>query len=209
MQAPRPFHAIVLLIALCGAHAAAGQTPSRPHDAESLLDQLDRKMADLQDYQVKGESETNGKRERFKVWYKCPNLVRIDAREGQVAVQPDGGIRGRMGHGIFGRISRGINRDDKRLKDDEGIPFYESHFPALPRRIRQRIKEGATAALDDTGAGYVLDVRCGSTEWKYTFDRSTMALLEDGRWVDGRQVCVTHYTEFKANTGITPSVFRF
>jgi outer membrane lipoprotein-sorting protein len=200
---------ICFLALLCTVQAASAQAPDRPHDAASLLACIDRAMAAWQDYRVNGESEAKGKRERFKVYFKCPNLVRVDAHDGQVAVQPDGTIRGRLGHGLFGGISRGLSRTDKRLQDDEGTPFYESHFPALIARIRQQVKQGMAAVMDDQPAGYGLEIRSDKTTWKYRFDKSTYAVIDASRWVDGRQIAATHYTDFKANTGLTTRFFKF
>ena len=185
------------------------QAPVKPHDVESLLAEVDHAMACLLDYRVKGDVETKGKHDRFTVYFKAPNLVRIDAHDGQVAVQPDGSIRGRLGHGLFGRISRAISRDDKRLKDDEGIPFYDSHFPAVIARLWHKVKEGAPATMHEEATCYQLEVREDKTVWKYAFDKTTLCLTEDSKWVDSRQVETAHYTNFKANTGLSSGLFKF
>lgn len=204
----------LILWTLPGQSAWAGRQSAekpaeKPHDVESLLSELDHAMAGWQDYQVKGDSEANGKHDRFKVYFKRPDLVRVDAKDGQVAVQPNGTIRGRLGHGIFGRISRGLRRDDKRLRDDEGVPFYDNYFPALTARFRQWIKDGGVATMSDGPTGYVLEIRSDKTVRKYTFDKSNFSLLEGSRTIDGRLVGTTHYTDFRCNTGLSQQFFRF
>jgi hypothetical protein len=201
--------ALILLMALCGVRPGQCQAGGKPTDVESLLVAIEHAISGWQDYQVKGDNELKGKHHLFKVAYKCPNFVRVDATEGQVSVQPDGSIRGRLGGGIFGRISRGIRRNDKRLQDEEGVPFYDDHFPALIVRIRQRITQGARATMEEDLAGYELEVHSSGTTWKYTFDKVTLFLCEDRRWVNGKEVEITHYTDFKTNTGLTINFFKF
>jgi|SRR5579872_1127374 len=141
--------------------------------------------------------------------YKRPNFVRIDTRGGQVAVQPNGEIKGRLGHGPFGHIAQKLGRDDKRLKDAEGIPFYASDFVSMLARAHAQIRGGAVATMKAETASYYLEIRSGDTLWKYTLDRSDFSLQESSRWVKGKQVEVTRYTAFHANSGITVDQFKF
>ncbi len=196
------------IVALVQGTAGPAQA-ARSRNVHELLKGLDRAAARLQDYEVKGVTDTNGKRRRFTKYYKRPNLVRIDTRRGQVSVQPNGDIRGRLGHGLFGGISQKLNRNDRRLKDDEGIAFYNANFPALVVRIERQIRSGAAAAMV-TGAGqYYLTIRSGNTIWRYTFDRSSLMLLRSRRWVNGKPVDLTHYSVTRANIGLRTGLFHF
>jgi hypothetical protein len=141
--------------------------------------------------------------------FKKPELVRIDTRDGQVTVQPNGKIRGRLGHGLVGRISREIGREDSRLKDSEGIPFWETHFAATVDRIAGRLRSGATAVVESGPDSCTLTVRLESTTWTYALDGRTLFLRETSRSVDGREVERTRYSEFHPNCGLKESLFRF
>ena len=180
-----------------------------PKNVNELLTALGRAAAGLQDYEVKGTTDSNGKSEGFTKYYKRPGLVRIDTREGQVSVQPNGDIRGRLGHGLFGHFSRKLDRDDHRLKDDQGIAFYEGSFPATIARIRTRIKSGAVAAMKGSRDKYYLTVRSGDTIWRYAFSRSHLMPLWSSRWVNGKSVDVTRYLETRTNIGLKTDLFRF
>src|SRR5437899_986059 len=78
----------------------------KPDTVAELLSSLDTAAANLQDYTVTGTTEANGKKHQFKLTYKRPNLVRIDTHAGQVSVQPNGEIKGRLGRGPFGKIAQ-------------------------------------------------------------------------------------------------------
>src|SRR5713226_6793662 len=95
-----------------------------------------RTAAQLQDYTVVCDCDTNGRVSCYKLHFKQPNLVRIDTCKGQVTVQPNGEIRGRLGHGQFGRTSRRLRRDDPRLRDEEGSPFWEATDAATVTQVQ-------------------------------------------------------------------------
>src|SRR5690349_8782652 len=90
---------------------AASQAAPQSEQVEALLTRLEARAAQLQDYTVVGEGIDRGKPRRFKFYFKSPHLVRIDTPRGQVTVQPNGEIRGRLGHGLFGWVSRRLGRD--------------------------------------------------------------------------------------------------
>ncbi len=200
---------ICALCLLCGARAGVSQDTAKPKNVDQLLSSLDRVESQWQDYQVSGNTEAAGKQQPFKVYFKKPNLVRIDSKDGQVSVQPNGDIRGRLGHGIFGKISRKLDRNDKRLQDDEGIPFYQSDFPDMVARIRDQVKKGAAATMSDEHDTFGLEIHAGDTVWKYTFDKSHLTFQENSRWVKGKQIECTHYTDFRANSGLKTDLFKF
>src|SRR5689334_772914 len=99
------------LLALSYMGSATGQDAGRqqpaakqPSNVSELLASLDRAAAGLQDYTVNGVTAADGKAQKFKVTFKRPNLVRVDTGSGQVAVQPNGEIKGRLGHGPLARV---------------------------------------------------------------------------------------------------------
>jgi outer membrane lipoprotein-sorting protein len=180
-----------------------------PGNVQDLLSRWDQTFAALQDYQVTETTETNNKRQQARFFFKRPDLVRIDTREGQVAVQPNGSIRGRLGHGLFGWISVGLSRADKRLQDTEGVPFYQSHFQAVVARIRQQLQQGATATMDRGEGSYTLDIRAARTLWTYTLDRNTFLPVQSSRWIGGKQMEKTLYSAWHVNSGLKTSYFEF
>jgi outer membrane lipoprotein-sorting protein len=197
------------LAACCQDAAAQRQASKRPANVPDLLARMDRAAAKLQDYTVTGTTESDGKQEQFKLTYKRPGLVRIDSRDGQVAVQPNQEIKGRLGRGVFGKIAQKIKRDDKRLKDSEGIPFYESDFVSMLARIRARIRAGDAATMKAGGTFYYLEIRSGDTVRGYRVDSRSFYLLENSRKVKGGPVEITRYTDFRPNSGVKLDRFKF
>src|SRR5262245_8419836 len=124
----RGYH--ILLIALCGVLGGTAWAAQEPKNADEVVTRMEQMAAGLHDYEVRGDGGADGKKQHFKFYFLAPALVRIDSDDGQVAVQPNGEIRGRLGKGVFGNISRKLDRNDKRLRDAEGIPFWDSHFAA-------------------------------------------------------------------------------
>ena len=134
-----PFYGSALAGIVGGLSAVAQPLPDA-RNAAALLSRMEARAAQLQDYTVICEGEINGKASRCKLYFKRPDLVRIDTSKGQVTVQPNGEIRGRLGHGLFGRISRGLRRDDPRLRDADGCPFWEATYAAALAQIRSQIR---------------------------------------------------------------------
>jgi outer membrane lipoprotein-sorting protein len=194
---------------LVGGLAAQGQTAKERESIPQLLSRMAAMAAQLDDYEVLGDDETEGKPIRFKFSFKQPNLVRIDTDEGQATVQPNGQIRGRLGKGLFGKISRKLGRDDARLKNGQGIPFWESHYAATVARIGSQIKAGAAAALAVTPQTLDLEIREGSTTWRYIIDPGTLFFRETSRWDNGKRVAVTHFRAFCPNVGLETRRFEF
>src|SRR5690349_3961854 len=86
----------------------------RPKTVTELLARMETAAASLQNYEVTGDGESDGKPNHFNLCFRSPNLVRIDSKEGQVSVQPNGDIRGRLGHGVFGKVSQKLSHDDDK-----------------------------------------------------------------------------------------------
>ncbi len=202
----RTFSWIFVVISLTLASAClAFEDPKSP---DELVARMEQAAAGLKDYQVRGQGEAKGKRSRFTMYFLKPNLVRVDSGDGQVSVQPSGQVRGRKGSGLFGKISIGMDRDDKRLRDDEGIPFWEGHYAASVARIREQMK-GGQAQLTVQPEGYLLEVAKGNTRWTYRVDQRTLFFLENSRWVNGKQVESTRYSDFRPNSGLKEGRFKF
>jgi hypothetical protein len=196
-------------IGIIGGLAAVAQPLSEAPNAAVLLSRVEARAAHLQDYTVICEDEANGKTTRYKLYFKKPNLVRIDSRKGQVTVQPNGEIRGRLGHGLFGRISRRLRRDDSRLRDADGCPFWDYSYPATLLQIRSQIRAGAGSTLTETSEGFDLKIRSGQTVWRYVIDPETLFFREASRSEGDRPVGITHYRDFHPNMGLEPGVFEF
>lgn len=192
-----------------GPRVAERQAVRKPRTVVELLKSERSAISTWRDYVVTGATEADGKTQRFRLAFKQPHFVRIDTRDGQVSVQPDGSIRGRLGHGLFGSISRRLDRTDRRLRDSEGIPCYESDFASILDRIDAQIKAGAAAAVTAEQSDYMLAVSAGNTTWKYWFRQLDGSVRANGRWVGGAQAELTRYTGFRANTGLKLDDFRF
>ena len=145
-----------LVVGIMGGLSAVTQPLPNVGNAASLLSRMEARAAQLHDYTVVCEGEINSKPTRCKLYFKQPNLVRIDTSKGQVTVQPNGEIRGRLGHGLFGRISRRLRRDDPRLRDADGCPFWEASYAATLAQIRSQIRESAAATVAETPDGFDL-----------------------------------------------------
>jgi outer membrane lipoprotein-sorting protein len=199
--------ALLAAFPLCLALAAAGWA-AEPKNAAELVTQMEQMAGRLQDYEVRGESDHDGKHEKYRLYFMKPALVRIDTEDGQVSVQPNGEIRGRLGKGLFGKISQKLDRTDRRLRDSEGIPFYDGHFAAAVGRIRTQMK-GGSATLNASGDAYVLEVRNGPSSWRYVVDKKTLFFRETIVWMNGKMTDQTRYFDFRPNAGMKDSRFRF
>jgi hypothetical protein len=188
--------------------ASIGAAPA-PQSADELLSRLEARAAQLLDYQVKAETSRRGQTIHLKLYFKQPNLVRIDTSLGQVAVQPDGEIRGRLGKGPLGKDSEKIDRNDPRLRDAQGTPFYEMYFGATLARIRAQIKAGASATAAMKPAAPTLEVRSGATVWTYVVDPDTLFFREIDCIQNGRQVDAIRYSSFQPNLGLETRLFQF
>jgi hypothetical protein len=188
--------------------ASIGAAPA-PQSADELLSRLEARAAQLLDYQVKAETSRRGQTIHLKLYFKQPNLVRIDTSLGQVAVQPDGEIRGRLGKGPLGKDSEKIDRNDPRLRDAQGTPFYEMYFGATLARIRAQIKAGASATAAMKPAAPTLEVRSGATVWTYVVDPDTLFFREIDCTQNGRQVDAIRYSSFQPNLGLETRLFQF
>jgi outer membrane lipoprotein-sorting protein len=187
-----------------------GGAPSqKPGDVQALLSRMQAKAAQLQDYTISGETDAQGKQTKWKLYFKQPNLVRVDLPRGQATVEPNGEIRGRLGRGLFGKVSRKLKRDDPRLKDPSGVPFWETDYAGILSQIQSAIKAGATATLTVTPDAYDLDIRSGQTDWRYVIDPKTLFFREGIRSESGKQVVVTQYRVFSPNVGLETKVFEF
>jgi outer membrane lipoprotein-sorting protein len=198
----------VLIVAMAGL-PAWGQPARKSEDVHTLFSRMEAKAVQLQDYTVVGVDDRQGKQTQWKLYFKQPDLVRIDTQSGQVAVQPNGEIRGRLGHGLFGHISRRLNRNDRRLRDASGDPFWESDYAGAIRHIQSRINAGAAATLTVTPDAYELEIRAGPTRWRCVIDAETLFFQETSWSENGQLVCMTHYTDFRPNTGLDDKVFEF
>jgi outer membrane lipoprotein-sorting protein len=193
---------------LLGGLAALGQTAKERESIPQLVSRMEAMAAQLEDYEVLGDEVTDGTI-RFKLSFKRPNLVRIDTDEGQVTMQPNGEIRGRLGHGLFGRFSRKLRRDDARLKTGQGILFWESHYAATVARIKSQIQAGATASLAVTPKTLELEIREGPTLWRYVIDPVSLFFQETSRTDNGKRVAVTHFRTLRTNVGLETRRFEF
>jgi hypothetical protein len=182
--------------------------PAR-QSAEELLSQLEARAAQLRDYRVNAQTRFRGQTIHLKVYFKQPNLVRIDAPLGQVTVQPDGEIRGRAGKGPLGKDSDTIDRKDRRLRDAEGTPFWEMYFGATLARIRAQIRAGASATATVKQDAPTLEVRSGPTVWTYVVDPDTLFFREIDRAENGRSVHTVRYSSFQPNVGLEARFFQF
>jgi hypothetical protein len=203
-----PFYWSALVGIIGGLSAVARPLPNAGN-AAALLSRMEARAACLQDYTVVCECETSGRTARCKLYFRQPNLVRIDTRKGQVAVQPNGEIRGRLGHGLFGRISRRLGRDDPRLRDADGTPFWDGTYAGSLRQIQSQMRGGAGVTVSETADGFDVKVCSGQTIWRYLIDPETLFFREISRSEGGRPVESTRYSDFRPNVGLEPRVFEF
>jgi hypothetical protein len=188
---------------------AQPQAESKPETVQQLLACMETKAAQLESYDVMEEDDPDAKPARYKLYFKQPNLVRLDTADGQVAVQPDGQIRGRKGRGLFGRISVKLRRDDPRLINTQGIPFWDSYFAATVARIQSQIKAGAATTLTVTPEAYKLELHCDQCVWSYVIDPETLFFIETSRAEKGGRTAVIRYSAFHPNVVLETRRFQF
>ena len=180
-----------------------------PQNADELLSQLEARAAQLRDYRVNVRTRFHGQMIHVKFYFKQPDLVRIDAPLGQVTVQPDGEIRGRAGKGPLGKDADTMDRNDRRLRDAEGTPFWQTYFGATLAHIRAQIRAGASARATVREDAPTLEVRSGPTVWTYVVDPDTLFFREIDRSESGKQVDSVRYSSFQPNVGLETRFFQF
>jgi hypothetical protein len=198
-----------LFIGIIGIQAASVWAVPQPSSADELPSRLEARAAQLQDYPVRAETARHGQTIHLTLYFKQPNLVRIDTDLGEVSVQPDGEIRGRLGKGPLGKRSEKIDREDPRLRDAEGTPFYETYFGAILARIRPQIKAGASAAATVNSDASQLSVRSGATIWSYAVDPDTLFFREINCTQNDKAVHTIRYCSFRPNMGLETRFFQF
>jgi hypothetical protein len=110
---------------------------------------------------------------------------------------------------MFGKISRRLRRDDPRLRDADGSPFWDSCYAAALTQIQSRMRTGVGATVSEPPDGFDLRVRSSQTVWRYVIDPGTLFFRETSRSEGGRQVESTRYCDFRCNVGLESGVFEF
>jgi len=114
-----------------------------------------------------------------------------------------------LGHGQFGRTSRRLRRDDPRLRDEEGSPFWEATYAATVTQVQSRIRAGAWATIAEEPDGFDLKVCSGRTVWEHAIDPETLFFRENSRCDGGKPVQSTHNIDFRCNVGLERGLFGF
>jgi outer membrane lipoprotein-sorting protein len=205
----------------------ASSLPRTPLSPQTVAQRLQQRFDQLSDYECVMKTETRAgtrvEAATFRVWYRRPGLFRLRVLQGrqrgsELVVESDGTLRGRRG-GLLRPFSRRLSRSDPSLRSLRGQPAWELDMGSFLRSMRQRMEQPASSAIlqePQSGARESrLEVRYRASgegptlRDVWVFDPSTW-LLVAGDVFDGEER-VDHFeiSEFKIDTGLKESLFRF
>ena len=91
------------------------------------------------------------------------------------------------------------------------IVLGPKRLPEAGRQIGRFVAEVRhwSATMQAETDAYLLEIHSGETIWKYRFARGDFALQESSRWIKGKQVERSRYTDFRVNTGSKIDFYKF
>lgn len=145
--------------------------------AESILQLADQRWQQIRDYRCTIESKNRLNSElqsnTLEVAFKRPGMHRHQIVKGRnqgtlLTVDRQGSVRARPG-GVLGVLVVPMKRDDPRLRDGRGLPFYESDWGSEIRRWQEAASASATLrrlddAQSDDAPCWVLELTSPSRE---------------------------------------------
>jgi outer membrane lipoprotein-sorting protein len=212
------YRTIQLLLALSPILATAGGAQR----AVDLIDQLQARLADCQDYRYDVtcyERKGNQQEERsFRFFVKGTRRVRIQVLKGrgkgsEAVMDPQGQVRARKG-GLLKAFVKTLRPDDPRVCSLRGTPFWEAACLNFLRALRLRATQQGTECelgLDPDQPALILLVvhRPEAIRERYWIDPQQMHLLR-GEVLEG-DLLVHRFaiSDIRENTGLSDAFFSF
>ncbi len=213
------------LVLLGGLAAAALAAP--PLAPQQLLDQMSARFTGVNDYEVVIDSVAregnNEERIRYRFAWKRPSLIRLRTlsgpdKDGELCCTKAGKIRGRKNSGLIKVFAVSMDRDDKRLRDAEGVPVWQMDAGSTIHRLKTKLNtpgvQASVTGPDRPNGLYQLSLRGAS---------GAMAGIAENYWIDSQSLWITRmerlkngalsesraYSALRVNPGFTDQYFEF
>ncbi|MBI2839326.1 MAG: hypothetical protein HYX75_13500 [Acidobacteria bacterium] len=207
--------AVALTLGVAGGwmHGTAGA--SSVPGPQQLVDAMRQRYEALNDYhcQIIYTEYRNGRSnvEVDSYYFKKPQLIRLEVTEGKdkgaiVVLRRDGKVRATSG-GLLGFFKITMEPDDKRLRDEDGSTFAESHFGGVLASI-QSILAGASATATETDGVYRLQADHENVRELVLIDSRTMFPVEWLRLRAGNPQSKTQWKGLQVDVGLKESLFE-
>ena len=184
---------------------------------QELLQQLKQNFAKLKDYQCQ-MTDTKYKAGKPSVesrnyYFKKPQLIRIEVTggsdKGAVAVYNSAGkVRAHAG-GILGLFTITMEPNDKRLQEDDGSTFVDSHLGVSIRDLEQAMN-GATVSITEVAQSrklYQVEINRPNKRQVILVDAQQLLPIQWDTFTNGQLEFRTEWQNFKADTGLADSLF--
>lgn len=184
---------------------------------QELLQQLKQSFAKLKDYQCQ-MTDTKYKAGKPSVesrtyYFKKPQLIRVEitagSDKGAVAVYNSAGkVRAHAG-GILGLFTITMEPNDKRLQDDDGSTFVDSHLGGSIRDLEQAMT-GATVNVTEVTQSrklYQVEITRPTKRVVVLVDAQQMLPIQWDTFVNGQLQFRTEWQNLRADVGVADSLF--
>ena len=218
MPSSKLIRASLLIFALIvGWMVPKGQASSALSPQE-LVAGMRRRFEELKDYQCEmiNTKYKNGqpKSESNNYYFKKPQLIRLEVTSGKdkgaIAVyNKKGKVRAHAG-GILGLFTITMEPNDKRLQDDDGSTFVDSHLGSTIKDI-ESIIAGTKATVTEIDRGkrlYQLEIDRGDKRDLILIDPQLMLPIEWQSLRGGRPDSKTEWKNLRIDLGLSDSLFE-
>lgn len=186
---------------------------------QELVRAVRQKFDSIQDYQCQfittGYKKGQPKAENHNYYFKKPALIRLEVTsggdKGAVCVFNRKGKVRAHGGGLFGFITITMEPNDKRLADDDGSTFIDSHLGGTIKDL-ENIFAGAEATLGEIDYQgrkcYLLQLIRGPKKDLLVIDMQLMLPVEWQSYTNGNPNSKTEWRNLQVNVGVKDSLFE-
>jgi outer membrane lipoprotein-sorting protein len=207
---------ILSLTVILGLSLGKGQASSASSPQE-IIKLLNQRFSNLKDYQCqvintsykKGQPKQDG----HKYFFKKPQLIRLEVNigkdKGSVAVYNKAGkVRAHAG-GLLSIITLTMEPTDKRLQDDDGSTFVESHLGTTIKDIEKAISSGTTTVTEVSREHLLYQIQIDRTDKKdiIIIDSQIMLPISWDSYRDGKLESKTEWKNLQVDTNLADSLF--
>lgn len=207
---------LLALAAILGVTLGKGQASSASSPQE-LLQMINQRFTALKDYQcqVISTSYKTGKpkQDGHKYFFKKPQLIRLEVNigkdKGAVAVYNKAGkVRAHAG-GLLSIFTITMDPNDKRLRDDDGSTFVDSHLGGTIKDISEAVATGkATIIVSQTDQKvYQLHIERNNRKDIILIDNQLLLPIMWDTYQDGKISSKTEWKDLKVDLGLGENLF--
>ncbi len=210
---------IIFLLAfavILGVSLGKGQASS-PSSPQELLQMVNQRFSTLKDYQcqVVSTKYTNGqpKQDGHKYFFQKPNLIRLEVNigkdKGAVAVYNKvGKVRAHAG-GLLSIFTITMEPTDKRLQDDDGSTFVNSHLGGTIKDIEKALVGATTSIIapEGTQKAYQLQIERNNRKDIIFIDGQLLMPITWDTYQNGKLASKTEWKNLQIDSGVAENLF--